>query len=72
MSSSISSIGLGGMREAERKISEIAQRITAPSPDSDFVADIVALKTEEHSFRASQAVVKVGQRLEDSVLDILA
>ena len=74
MSESIAKIGLSGMQAALGRIAHHAADLTTSfiRDDGDAVTAIVGLKLDEHAYQASAQVVKVQQRLDDAVLDILA
>ena len=72
MSSSIVQIGLSGIQSAHARINEIASRVANQSADSTITDDLVQLRVESTQARASQKIVKVGQELDQLVLDILA
>ena len=60
--------GLKGATENARKISE------ASDPDSGISLEepLIGLKQDENQVKASAKVVKVAERLQDEILDIIA
>ena len=68
----ITATGLSGLKNAGEKIAKTAERIANPSDSSDLAADFVELKSESHAFKASAKLIKIGEELEDTVLDIIA
>jgi hypothetical protein len=75
MASNIQNIGLQGIHKGLSNIAEKADRISrafTPENTDDPTADIVAMKLDEFQVKASSKVIKVGDELEKSVLDILA
>jgi flagellar basal body rod protein FlgC len=81
--SSITSIGIAGMRAAEARFETAASNIvrggTLPSegapeaaPEADLASSMVALKLASYDFKASAKIVEVGREMSRSVLDILA
>jgi len=62
------------MQQALSRAAEHAADLTTAfiREDGDAAAAVVALKLDEHFYKASAQVVKVQERLDDAVLDILA
>ena len=73
MSNSVVSIGLRGVQASLAKIGELAGKISSSSEGGvPEVEDLVQLKAESLSFKASAQVIKTGEELDETVLDILA
>ena len=62
---------LSGMQSAAQHVDEINQAFTGASAQ-DPIEPIVGLTQDETQVKASAAVIKVGQDLTQSVLDLLA
>lgn len=74
MVESIFSIGLRGMQTGLENAARDASRISqAFSPDSteDPVGPAISLKADERQVQASANVIKIGQSMQDAILDIM-
>lgn len=67
-------VSLSGLAAASKQIEKSAQNIAAPkSPQStsDNAVDIVDLSVAAQNFKASTSVIKVADKTEEYLLDIL-
>ena len=66
--------GLEGVQRGLKSAAEHANQISKFDPESgdDKVEAMVGLKLDEHQVKASTKVIKAAERLDKSVLDILA
>lgn len=75
MAESIVGIGLkgvlGGLERAAKAASEASQALS-PNGSGDLVTPLVDLKQAELQTKASAKIIKTGDELTQSVLDILA
>ena len=71
-SSGAMQIGLEGYRRATRRMDASAAQIASPSRDLMDPGPMVEMKMAETQGKASLAVVRTAQRMQDSLLDILA
>ncbi len=66
---------LSGIQEGLKSVAERADRIStfAANPDSDsLTSDLIGIKQDLYQIGANQKVIKTLQKLDKSILDILA
>ena len=70
---SIRQLGLQGIHSGLKQVEHSAANISKGfSSDSDLVEDVVGMKLGEHQVKASSKVLRVADKLQEAVLDILA
>lgn len=70
MIESISRAGLSGMTKAASEINQVAQRISSGS--SDLAQDIPQVLVSSNQYTASAKLISVEDKMNKSILDILA
>ena len=71
--SSIINAGLQGVKRGFDQVNRASEELTQVfQSQNDPVEPIIGMKLGEFQVKASSAVIKVGEELEKSVLDILA
>jgi hypothetical protein len=72
---SIAQFGLKGMQDSLSNIAEKADRISksfTPESTEDPTSDIIGMKLDEFTYKASAKIVKTADELAETALDILA
>jgi hypothetical protein len=74
--SSILSTALAGLKNSLNSINENAAKIsgfgTNKNPDGDLVTPIIEMKADMNQFKAITKVIKVTEKMDKAVLDIMA
>jgi hypothetical protein len=65
-------IAVQGYRKATRRMDAAAAKIASGKPDALDPEPMIDLKLAEHQGRANLSVIRVADRMQQSVLDILA
>ncbi len=69
----VSAIALGGMTQAQDRLDTTARRLASDPVDTlDLSAEMLALIEARNQFAANAKVAETGDRMERSVLNILA